>query len=220
MTYAFHFRDVFAARDALAQGLLLTLQLTATTILFGFVLGLGVASMSIYGRPWAKRAARAYVELIRNTPLLVQLFVVFFGLPSIGIKLDVIPVATIGLAINLGAYTAEILRAGIESIPRSQVEAGIALGLTRGQIFRHIVLLPAIRNVYPSLTSQFILLMLATSVASQIAAPELFYAGSIIQSRTYRDFEVYTVIAITYLALAVLLRILLAFGYRWWFRRP
>jgi len=128
-------------------------------------------------------------------------------------------VATIGLAINLGAYTAEILRAGIESIPRSQVEAGIALGLTRSQIFRHVVLIPTIRNVYPSLTSQFILLMLATSVASQIAAPELFYAGSIIQSRTYRDFEVYTVIAVVYLALALLLRLLLALGSRLLFRR-
>lgn len=220
MTYTFHFRDVFAAHDALQQGLLLTLQLTATTIVFGFLVGLGVAAASVYGPPWAKRAARGYVEMIRNTPLLVQLFVVFFGLPSVGIKLDVIPVATIGLAINLGAYAAEILRAGIESIPRSQVEAGISLGLSRAQIFRHIVLVPALRNVYPSLTSQFILLMLATSVASQIAAPELFYAGSIIQSRTYRDFEVYTLIAIVYLALALLLRALLALGYRRLFRRP
>ena len=219
MSYAFHFRDVFAAHDALLDGLLLTLQLTATTIALGFVIGLGVACLSVYGGPWARRVARGYVELIRNTPLLVQLFVVFFGLPSIGIKLDVIPVATIGLALNLGAYAAEILRAGIESIPRSQVEAGVALGLTRAQIFRHIVLVPAIRNVYPSLTSQFILLMLATSVASQIATPELFYAGSIIQSRTYRDFEVYLVIAVAYLALALLLRILLGLAYRLLFRR-
>jgi polar amino acid transport system permease protein len=219
MTYTFHFRDVFAARDALLDGLLLTLQLTATTIALGFVVGLAVACTSVYGPPWGKRVVRGYVELIRNTPLLVQLFVVFFGLPSIGIKLDVIPVATIGLALNLGAYTAEILRAGIESIPKAQVEAGVALGLTRAQIFRHIVLVPALRNVYPSLTSQFILLMLATSVASQIAAPELFYAGSIIQSRTYRDFEVYTVIAVVYLALALLLRFLLGVTYRLLFRR-
>jgi polar amino acid transport system permease protein len=219
MNYTFHFRDVFAAQDALLHGLALTLQLTGTTIVFGFLLGLTIAAAAVYGPRWARSAARGYVELIRNTPLLVQLFVVFFGLPSVGIKLDVLPVATIGLAINLGAYSAEILRAGIESIPRSQVEAGIALGLTRVQIFRHIVLIPALRNVYPSLTSQFILLMLATSVASQIAAPELFYAGSIIQSRTYRDFEVYTIIAVVYLALALLLRALLALGYRLMFQR-
>jgi polar amino acid transport system permease protein len=157
--------------------------------------------------------------MIRNTPLLVQLFVVFFGLPSIGIKLDVIPVATIGLAINLGAYASEIIRAGIESIPKSQVEAAVALGLTGRQVFRHIILVPALKNVYPSLTSQFILLMLATSVASQIAAPELFYAGSIIQSRTYRDFEVYTIIAVAYLALALLLRVVFALCYRLLVRR-
>lgn len=208
MAYSFNFRDVFAAKEALLDGLALTLQLTATTIVAGFLIGLGVAATAVYGPRWARRAAYVYVEIIRNTPLIVQLFVVFFGLPSVGIKLDVFTVATIGLAINLGAYAAEIIRAGIESIPRSQVEAGISLGFTRAQIFRHVVLVPALRNVYPSLMSQFILLMLATSVASQIAAPELFYAGSIIQSRTYRDFEVYTVIAIVYLALAVLLRLL------------
>ena len=152
MSYTFNFRDVFAAHDALLAGLRLTLQLTASTIVFGFAIGVGVAAAATYGPPWARRLCRGYVETIRNTPLLVQLFVVFFGLPSIGLKLDVMTVATVGLAINLGAYTAEIVRAGIESVPRSQIEAGIALGLTRRQIFRHIVLLPALRNVYPSLT--------------------------------------------------------------------
>jgi polar amino acid transport system permease protein len=219
MSYSFHFGDVFAARDALLGGLVLTLQLTATTIALGFTIGLAVAAASVYGPRWARAAAHAYVEIIRNTPLLVQLFVVFFGLPSIAIKLDVITVSTIGLAINLGAYATEIIRAGIESIPRSQVEAGVALGLTGPQIFRHIVLVPALKNVYPSLNSQFILLMLATSIASQISAPELFYAGSIIQSRTYRDFEVYTVIAIAYLVLALLLRAAFAFCYRLMFHR-
>jgi len=219
MAYTFNFRDVFAAKDALLDGLALTLQLTATTIVFGFIIGLGVAATAVYGPRWARRAAHAYVEVIRNTPLIVQLFIVFFGLPSIGIKLDVITVATIGLAINLAAYAAEIIRAGIESIPRSQVEAGVSLGFTRAQIFRHVVLIPALRNVYPSLMSQFILLMLATSVASQIAAPELFYAGSIIQSRTYRDFEVYTVIAIAYLVLTVCLRLLFGAVHRLAFRR-
>ena len=219
MAYSFNFRDVFAAREALLDGLTLTLQLTASTFVFGFLIGLGVAATAVYGPRWARRAAHAYVEVIRNTPLIVQLFVVFFGLPSVGIKLSVFTVATIGLAINLGAYAAEIIRAGIESIPRSQVEAGISLGFTRAQIFRHVVLVPALRNVYPSLMSQFVLLMLATSVASQIAAPELFYAGSIIQSRTYRDFEVYTVIAVVYLALAIFLRLLFAVAYGLVFRR-
>jgi polar amino acid transport system permease protein len=220
MTYSFQFRDVFAASDALLSGLMLTLQLTATTIVFGFAIGVAVAATSVYGPLWARKAARAYVEMIRNTPLLVQLFLIFFGLPSAGVKLDVITVSTITLAINLGAYTAEIVRAGLESIPRSQVEAGISLGMTRRQVFRHIVFIPALKNVYPSLTSQFVLIMLATSVVSQIAAPELFYAGSIIQSRTFRDFEVYTVIAVLYLAMSLLLRGSFAVCYRALFRRP
>jgi polar amino acid transport system permease protein len=220
MNYSFQFRDVFAASDALLDGLALTLRLTATTIVLGFVIGLTVAAISVYAPSWARKAARAYVEVIRNTPLLVQLFLIFFGLPSAGVKLDVITVSTITLAINLGAYTAEIVRAGLESIPRSQVEAGISLGLTGRQVFRHIVLIPALKNVYPSLTSQFVLIMLATSVVSQIAAPELFYAGSIIQSRTFRDFEVYTVIAVLYLALSFLLRGGFAVCHRVLFRRP
>lgn len=220
MAYSFQFRDVFAASDSLLEGLSLTLQLTATTIGLGFVIGVAVAATLVHGPAWARTVARSYVEVIRNTPLLVQLFLIFFGLPSAGVKLDVITVSTITLAINLGAYTAEIVRAGLESIPGSQVEAGISLGLTGPQVFRHIVFIPALKNVYPSLTSQFVLIMLATSVVSQIAAPELFYAGSIIQSRTFRDFEVYTVIAVLYLALSFLLRGGFAVCYRILIRRP
>lgn len=125
----------------------------------------------------------------------------------------------IALTINLGAYTAEIVRAGIESIPKSQTEAGISLGLTGPQVFRHVILVPALKNVYPSLTSQFVLMMLATSVVSQISATELFHAGSIIQSRTFRDFEVYTVIAILYLCLSLLMRGGFSACYRIFFRR-
>jgi polar amino acid transport system permease protein len=214
VTYALQFRDVFAAKDALLQGLGLTLQLTATTIVLGFSAGVVVAAASVYGGPIVRRFARGYVEVIRNTPLLVQLFILFFGLPSAGIRLDVITVSTIAMAINLGAYTAEIVRAGLESIPKSQIEAGHSLGLTGPQVFRKVVLVPAIKNVYPALTSQFVLIMLATSIVSQISAPELFYAGSIIQSRTYRDFEVYIVIAGAYLALSLVLRAAFAICYR------
>jgi polar amino acid transport system permease protein len=214
MAYTFQFRDVFAARDALADGVLLTFQLTGTTIAFGFLIGLATAAGAVYGGKYLRSAVHVYVEAIRNTPLLVQLFLIFFGLPSIGLKLDVVPAATIALAVNLGAYASEIIRAGLESIPKSQVEAGLCLGLSRAQVFRHVVLVPALKNVYPSLTSQFVLLMLATSVTSQIATPELFYAGSIIQSRTYRDFEVYIVIAVLYLAISLLLRGLFALCYR------
>ena len=206
MSYTFQFRVVFAQQEAIAAGLLVTLQLSAVTISLGFLIGTLLAVVLVYGRRWAASIARIYVEVIRNTPLIVQLFLIFFGLPGIGIKLDVMTASVLALTINLAAYTAEIVRAGLVSIPKSQIEAGVSLGLTGPQIFRHVVLLPALKNVYPSLTSQFVLLMLATSVVSQISAADLFHAGSIIQSRTFRDFEVYTVISVLYLCLTLLMR--------------
>ena len=220
MAYKFEFRDVFAQQEAILDGVLLTLQLSAGTIFLGFVLGISVAIVLVYGNAGGKTAARAYVEVVRNTPLIVQLFLIFFGLPSLGVKLDVITASVIALTINLGAYTAEIMRAGFESVPKSQTEAGISLGLTGPQVFRHVVLLPALKNVYPSLTSQFVLMMLATSLVSQISAADLFHAGSIIQSRTFRDFEVYTVIAVLYLCLSLLMRVGFSLCYRIFFHRP
>jgi polar amino acid transport system permease protein len=220
MAYSFQFRDVFAQQDAIVNGLVVTLELSAITITLGFVLGTLAAVVLVYGRPWAQLLMRAYVEVIRNTPLIVQLFLIFFGLPSLGIRLDVMTASVLALTINLTAYTAEIVRAGFDSVPRSQIEAGVSLGLTGPQIFRHIVLLPAIRNVYPSLSSQFVLLMLATSIVSQISAADLFHAGSVIQSRTFRDFEVYTVISLLYLCLTLLMRGGFAVCYRLLFRRP
>src|SRR5258706_4214338 len=152
MAYTFQFRDVFAQKNAIVDGLVLTLELSVGTILLGFILGVLVATVLVYGKPWARKAAGVYVEAIRNTPLIVQLFLIFFGLPNLGLKLDAITASVIALTINLGAYTAEIVRAGFESIPRSQIEAGVSLGMTGPQVFRHVVLLPALKNVYPSLT--------------------------------------------------------------------
>lgn len=219
MAYQFQFRDVFAQQDAIVDGIFVTLQLSAVTISLGFLAGTLLAIVLVYGRPWAVSIARVYVEVIRNTPLIVQLFLIFFGLPGIGIKLDVMTASVLALTINLTAYTAEIVRAGLESVPKSQIEAGVSLGLTGPQILRHVVLLPALKNVYPSLTSQFVLLMLATSVVSQISAAELFHAGSIIQSRTFRDFEVYTVISVLYLCLTLVMRGGFSLCYHLMFRR-
>ena len=136
MAYTFRFRDVLAQQDAILDGLIVTIELSAVTITVGFVFGTLVAIVLLYGRPWARAIARSYVEVIRNTPLIVQLFLIFFGLPAIGIKLDVMTASLLALSINLTAYTAEIVRAGFESIPKSQIEAGISLGLTGPQIFR------------------------------------------------------------------------------------
>lgn len=219
MTYRFNFRDVLAQFDMLLDGALLTLQLSAITMIFGLLIGILGALARTWGPAPVRIAAASYVEAVRNTPLLIQLFLVFFGLPSAGIMLNADTAAMVALAINLGAYSTEIIRAGIQAIHKSQVEAGLSLGLSRLQVFRYVVLFPAIRVIYPALASQFVLLMLATSVVSQIAAKELFHMASIIQSRTFRDFEVYIVTAGMYLAMALAFRLAFALIHKLVFRR-
>jgi len=206
MSYTFQFRDVFASWPFLLQGLGTTLYLSTVTMLLGLAIGVAGAAARLYGGPFLRSAVGAYVEVIRNTPLLIQLFIVFFGLPSLGLRLDALTAALISLTINLGAYSVEIVRAGLQAIPKPQIEAGHSLGLSGVQVFRYIIIMPALKLMFPALASQFILLMLATSIASQISVPELFHAASIIQSRTFRDFEVYSVIAVLYLTLALTLR--------------
>lgn len=219
MNYTFRFRDVFSAWDIIQDGIMLTLWLSAITIVVGLIVGTACAAAMTYGPRWLRLAVTAYVEAIRNTPLIVQLFLVFFGLPSLGVRFDAETASVVTLSINLGAYACEIVRAGLESIPKTQIEAGHSLGLTPVQIFRYIVLFPALKTTYPALTSQFVLLMLATSVVSQISAQDLFHAASIIQSRTFRDFEVYAVVAALYLAMALAARVIFAGVYLWAFGR-
>lgn len=219
MIYQFNFRDVFANFDMLLQGALLTLQLSAVTMAWGLAIGVVGALARSWGPPPVRLTATAYVEAIRNTPLLIQLFLVFFGLPSAGVRLDANTAAVVALSVNLGAYATEIVRAGIEAVHKSQIEAGLSLGLSRLEVFRYIVLFPALKTIYPALASQFILLMLATSIVSQIAAAELFHMASVLQSRTFRDFEVYIVAAGMYLAMALLFRALFALIHRWAFGR-
>ena len=219
MTYNFQFRDVFAAWEFLLEGLALTLELSLVTMAIGRVIGLAGAAARVYGAPWLKRIVAVYVETIRNTPLIVQLFLIFFGLPSAGLKFDANTAAMIALSINLGAYSIEIIRAGLEAIPRSQIEAGQSLGLSPLQIYRYVIIFPAIKMMFPALSSQFVLLMLATSVVSQISAQDLFHMASIIQSRTFRDFEVYILVAAAYLVLALLFRLAFAGIYQFVFAR-
>jgi polar amino acid transport system permease protein len=217
LSYTFQFRDVFAAWPTLLQGLGTTIFLSVATMILGLAIGIAGAAARLYGPAPLRAAVAAYVETIRNTPLLVQIFIVFFGLPSIGLRFDALTAALVSLTINLGAYSVEIVRAGLQAIPRSQIEAGRSLGLSGFQVFRYIVLMPSLAIMFPALASQFVLLMLATSIVSQISVGELFHAASIIQSRTFRDFEVYTVIGVVYLALALVLRGLFALVYRWAF---
>jgi polar amino acid transport system permease protein len=206
MNYQFRFSALASYTDEILEGVLLTLQLSVVTMVIGMVIGVVVAAMRT-GRILVLRAAAiAYVESIRNTPLLVQLFILFFGLPALGLRMSANEAAMVGLSINVGAYIAEIVRAGIQSVHRSQVEAGLSLGLNPLQVLRHVVLFQAFKATYPALTSQFVLLMLATSVVSTIGATELFHVASFIDSRTFRSFEVYAVITLVYLVLTILFR--------------
>jgi len=162
----------------------------------------------------------AYIELIRNTPFLVQLFFFFFALPAIGLRWSAHTAALTAMIVNLGAYATEIIRAGIEAIPKGQIEAGLALNLKKHEIFRFVVLKPALKAIFPALTSQFILLMLSSSVVSVISADDLTSVASNLQSQTFRSFEIYIVVAAIYLSLALSFSALFRTVYRRAFNYP
>ena len=221
MDYQFRFGAIARYQDEILEGVLLTLQLSVLTMMIGLAIGIVAAGMRTSRFRVLRALATGYVETIRNTPLLVQLFIVYFGLPSVGIRFSANEAALVALSVNLGAYAAEIIRAGLEAVRRSQIEAGLSLGMSHLQVFRYVILFQALKAVYPALASQFVLLMLTTSVVSTIGATELFHKASFIDSRTFRSFEVYTIITLIYLVLTLAFRT--AFASLYWLvfvRRP
>ncbi|MFB0493707.1 polar amino acid transport system permease protein [Methylobacterium sp. OAE515] len=209
MSYDLDFAFLNEYGPDLVRGVWLTLGMTAASILPGFVLGTLCAVGRLYGPPCLRRAAIIYVEAIRNTPLVIQVFWLFFGLAVLQVRIGAFPAAVIALVINVGAYTAEIMRAGFETIPKGQVEAASCLALTRRQVIWGVQFPQAVERVYPALVSQFVLMMLATSIMSQISAEELTGAAYQIQAFTFRGFEVYLVIAGIYVVMAAALRLVL-----------
>jgi polar amino acid transport system permease protein len=209
MAYQFDFQPVLQNADLLLKGALFTLELT----LIGAVLGVALGVVGGAVRAWKIKPFAGifgvYVELIRNTPFLVQLFFIFFGLPSLGVQISEWQAAVLAMVINLGAYSTEIIRAGIQAIPRGQLEASAALAMSRFEAFRHVVLLHALGKVWPALSSQIIIVMLGSAVCSQIATQELSFYANFIQSRNFRAFETYVVTTVVYLAMAILIRLLL-----------
>lgn len=200
--YVFQFRPVWVALPRLLDGALLTLQLSVAVICIGLAIGIVCALARSSRRRWLRWPVAVYVEAIRNTPFLIQLFFIYFGLPSIGLQLEPVQAALIGMSINCGAYATEIVRAGIEAIPRGQIEAGRALGFGVPSIVRHIILFPALRAVFPALASQFILVMLGSAVVSTVSVEELTGVAHLVETETFRPFEVYIVAAGIYLAIA------------------
>jgi len=210
MHYQFHFDFLERYLPALIDGLAVTLLLAFVGILGGFAVGLGCALASTSRYMALRWTARVYVEAMRNTPMLVQVFVIFFGFPSFGIRLSPMAAAFTALVANNGGYMAEIIRAGIQSTHRSQVEASESLGLTYWQTLRYIVLPPAIERVFAPAVSQSVLLMLSTSIVSAIGVEDLTGVANIVASETFRSMEMYLVIAAIYLTLTYLFRVILA----------
>ena len=209
MAYHFDFLAAFDYTDVLVKGVLTTVELIAIGGVAGIAVGIFGAWARTQGPRWLKPIVSGYVELIRNTPFLVQLFFIFFGLPSLGVQISEMQAAILTMIINLGAYSTEIVRAGVNAISRGQMEAALSLSMSRVQAFRHIILRPALQKIWPALSSQIVIVMLGSAVCSQIAVEELSFAANFIQGRNFRAFEAYLLATAIYLAMAILLRQLL-----------
>ncbi len=217
--YAFEFSWVAEYRQIILWGIVTTVRLIVVGGAIGTGIGLTCAWLRLFGPPLLKPFGAVYVEVMRNTPLLVQLFFIFFGLPSLGIRLTAITAATVAMSLNLGAYSSEIIRAGIQATPRGQFEAAATLAMTPFETFRFVVLRPAFERIWPALCSQIVLVMLGSAVVSQISVEDLTFAGDFIQSRNFRSFETYFFITAVYFALAVIIRFLLNKSGEVWFRQ-
>src|SRR6266853_3715527 len=210
MGYELDFGALLQYLSLFAEGTAVTLGLTAVAAALGLALSIAGAAAASGPLAGARRLIAAYVEFIRNTPFIVQMFFVYFGLPSLGLRLSAMAAAVLAMTINLTAYAIEIMRAGIEGVPAGQREAARALGLKPSLVFGLIVLPQALANVYPALVSQIVITMLESAVVSQIAVVDLTHVADFIQSRNFRAFETYLVITVVYLVVAMLMRRLLA----------
>ena len=195
MNYKLDFQPVIDGLPQLLGGCLGTLGLAAGGMVLAVVIGIGGVVLRESPVRALRWAVIGFVELIRNTPFLVQIYFIFFALPLAGLR----------LGINGGAYAIEIIRGGVQAIGKGQIEAGRALALHRLQVFRLIVLKPALRAIYPSLVSQFILLTLTTSVACAVSAYELTSVAQRIESDSFRSFEVYGAVTLLYFVMSWLL---------------
>jgi polar amino acid transport system permease protein len=205
----FDFGAVLVDWRLLAKGVAWTVGLTAIATVIGMAVGVACAWARASGPAWLRWLVGSYVELIRNTPFIVQLFFIFFGLPAAGVKLTPETASIIAMVLNLGAYATEIIRAGIEATPKGQIEAAVSLALDKVQVFTRVILPSALKKVWPAMVSQIIIVMLGSAVCGQISTEELSYAANLIQSRNFRAFEAFIVATLVYLALAVGLRRLL-----------
>ncbi len=186
------------------QGFSVTLLLTLVALSVGFVIGVFVALGRVYGHKIIAAICIAFIEIIRGTPLLVQLFILYFGLPSIGIRLDPLSAALIGLSINSGAYQAEYLRGSLQSIESGQMVAARTLGMSKLGSIQHIILPQALRITIPAWSNELIYLLKYTSIAYIIQVNELFAEARFIASDSFRYLEMFAIIAIIYLVTTII----------------
>lgn len=196
----------------LLPGLTMTIPLTAISFFFALIIALIVAMIQFAHVRVLRQVARFYVWVIRGTPLLVQLFVVFYGMPNIGILIDPFPAAVIVFSINEGAYMAEIIRAALESVPTGQMEAGRCVGMTYLQTMRRIILPQAMRTAFPSLSNSLISMIKDTSLAANITVTEMFMATQRIVARTYEPLALYIEVGLIYLLFCTVLTKLQSVG--------
>ncbi len=189
----------------LLKGAWWTVVLSLGGMFFGLLLGFGLAPLRLYAFWPLQWLARVYVSFFRGTPLLVQLFMIYYGLPQLGIQLDPLPAALIGFSLNMAAYTAEILRAAIASIDRGQWEAAASIGMGRAQTLYRAILPQAARTALPPLGNSFISLVKDTALAATIQVPELFRQAQLITARTFEIFTMYLAAALIYWLLASVL---------------
>ena len=183
----------------------MTIPLTVISFAIAMVIAVVTALVQFAGIRVLKELARFYVWVVRGTPLLVQLFVVFYGLPNIGILIDPFPAAVLVFSINEGAYSAETIRAALEAVPRGQMEAGECVGMTYLQIIRRIVLPQALRIAFPPLSNSLIAMVKDTSLAANITVTEMFMATQRIVARTYEPLALYIEVGIIYLIFCTVL---------------
>lgn len=196
----------------LIPGILVTIPLTAISFAIAMIIAVIVAMIQFANIPILKQICRFYIWIIRGTPLLVQLYVIFFGLPGIGIMIDPLPCAILVFSINEGAYCAETMRAALESVPRGQLEAGYCVGMTYLQIMWRIVLPQAFRTAFPPLTNSLISMVKDTSLAANITVAEMFMSTQRIVARTYEPLALYIEVALIYLMFCTVLTKLQSMG--------
>jgi polar amino acid transport system permease protein len=187
----------------LLQGFEITLILAAAGFLLGFVIGIPVALAETYGSRLVRWLAIGYVELIRGTPMLVQIFLIYYALPQIGIRFDAITAAILGLGINSGAYQAEYFRGSIKSIPSGQMDAALSIGMKLTQALFSVILPQSLRLVIPAWTNEIVYLVQYSSVAYLVTVVELTAVGGIIGVRTFQYVAIYSIIALIYLATTI-----------------